>query len=173
MAALWGIFAYAKGQYFVAVGVNGHVTIYQGFPGTIAGLATHRTVEETTIAVVDLPLTWREKVETGIRLDQGGLDQAHRTVAELARTSADCLAQRAQRTGTGGDPTGSESTASTNPGQDPTPTNAASTNAASTNAASTNGSPTNAPSTSAVATANPATTAPVQPTSLSPADDGC
>jgi protein phosphatase len=98
LVALGLSLSYAKGQYFVAA-EDGFVAIFQGFPGDIAGIATHRTVETTEIALADLPTAWRLRVDDAIAAGSGGLDQARRTVGELARESAACLARRAERLG--------------------------------------------------------------------------
>jgi protein phosphatase len=176
LVGLWAAFNYARSQYFVAA-ANGQVAIYQGFPGDIAGLATNRAVEWTEIAMTDLPLTWRQRVEEGIPAGDGGLYQAHLTVDELAKTSVECLARRAERTGSAS----AQPTASMN-AQPPATTNA------------TPPAPPSAPSSAATATASarpetpgPTTTAnagtgtspsaPVSPdassTRAAPADDGC
>lgn len=78
-AAWWGLNRYARSQAYL-ISENGHVVLYQGMQGTIAGLELRWLAEETTI-----PATALEPV-TSARLAQGipveGLEQGRATLAE-------------------------------------------------------------------------------------------
>ncbi|MDR1386972.1 MAG: protein phosphatase 2C domain-containing protein [Propionibacteriaceae bacterium] len=87
---------YVRSQYFVSA-ADQRVAIYQGLPGDVLGLSTSRVQETTDIDLADLPLHSREDVVAGIVIRQGGLDQAHMTVAELRSLSHQCLQRRTQR----------------------------------------------------------------------------
>jgi len=90
----WGVYTYVSSQYFVGE-LDGHVAIFQGIPGDIAGIDTFRVYESTTIALRDLPTSWRDKVTATI--STSGLDQAHASVAELKTKAQQCLTERATR----------------------------------------------------------------------------
>jgi len=92
----WGVYAYVSSQYYVGDD-EGHVAIYQGLPGTVAGISTSRLFETTDISLKDLPLSWSEKVSQTIPMNEGGLSQARDTVKELQSKSIQCLTDRAQR----------------------------------------------------------------------------
>ena len=90
----WGVFSYVSSQFFVGAD-GGRVAIYQGLPGTIAGIDTSRVYETTTINLTDLPISWREKVNATI--PTSGLDQAHASVDEIRAKATQCRAERAER----------------------------------------------------------------------------
>jgi len=92
----WGVSAYISSQYYIGDN-NGMVAIYQGLPGTIAGIDTSRLYETTTISLTDLPISWRDKVTATIAANEGGLDQARTTVSQLLAKSTQCVHDRAAR----------------------------------------------------------------------------
>ncbi len=91
----YGVYAYVSNQYFIAE-YDGHVAIYQGLEGHIAGFDTSVLYEETTIRLTDLPISYRERVRGVIPID-GGLEQAQVTIGELRDKSEQCLDQRQSR----------------------------------------------------------------------------
>ncbi|MDR1449177.1 MAG: protein phosphatase 2C domain-containing protein [Propionibacteriaceae bacterium] len=172
-AALSLGYFYTKEQYFVSA-EGGYVAIFQGFPGDLAGIATHRTVEKTDIALADLPLVWRQQVDNTITAGEGGLAQAQLTVAELAKEREACLARRTARLDATASPdpsptTGTTSTVAPNPTATMSPT--------SNPTAGT--SPASNPTTGAASTTGPDATAGASPTTgafstmAAPASDGC
>lgn len=60
---------------------DGMVVIYRGVPGQIAGLSIRQRVSVTDVAVADLPLAERRKLERGITADS--VDAANAIVDEL------------------------------------------------------------------------------------------
>jgi PPM family protein phosphatase len=56
-------------SYFVGVGANGLVTIYQGRPEDFAGISLRSEKEQTKLALTDLPEFMRDDVEQGIKTD--------------------------------------------------------------------------------------------------------
>ncbi|MDR2896603.1 MAG: protein phosphatase 2C domain-containing protein [Propionibacteriaceae bacterium] len=92
----WGAYAYVSGQYYVGA-ADGHVAIYRGLPGSVAGFDTARLFEQTDIDLEDLPIAWRDQVEAVITVPGGSLDRVHDTISELERKSAQCISRRAGR----------------------------------------------------------------------------
>ena len=91
----WGVYSYVSSQYYIGAN-QGHVAIYQGLSGSIAGIDTSRLYETTTISLADLPVSWREKVDATIPMTDG-LDQARSTVQQLRDKSRQCVETRAKR----------------------------------------------------------------------------
>ncbi|MDR0283899.1 MAG: protein phosphatase 2C domain-containing protein [Propionibacteriaceae bacterium] len=91
-----GIAYYGSHQFYIGES-DGRVAIYQGLPGSIAGIPTSRVYETTTIKLDNLPISWRDRVTTTISASSGGLDQARTTVEQLQTKSDQCLAARATR----------------------------------------------------------------------------
>jgi PPM family protein phosphatase len=56
-------------SYFVGVGANGLVTIYQGRPEDFAGISLRSEKEQTKLALTDLPEFMRDDVQQGIKTD--------------------------------------------------------------------------------------------------------
>ena len=90
----WGVYAYVSSQFFVGAS-DGRVVIYQGLPGTIAGIDTSTVYETTTIKLTDLPTSWRDKVTATI--PTSGLDQARTSVQEIRAKAQQCRTERANR----------------------------------------------------------------------------
>ena len=91
-----GLWAYVSHQYYVGE-FHGAVAIYQGLPGDVAGIATSRLVLSTSIALGDLPVSWRDKVQATIPATTGGYAQAKATVDELKLKAQQCLDARSSR----------------------------------------------------------------------------
>ncbi|MCL2783986.1 MAG: protein phosphatase 2C domain-containing protein [Propionibacteriaceae bacterium] len=92
----WGVYAYTTNQYFIGDS-NGHVGVFQGISGDIAGFRTYRLYETTTIDMDDLPYFWRDRVIATIPMGAGGLDQAQITIQELRVKAEQCVANRENR----------------------------------------------------------------------------
>ena len=90
----WGVYEYVSSQFFVGAS-SGRVVIYQGLPGTIAGIDTSQVYETTTINLTDLPISWRDKVTATI--PTSGLDQARASVQEISAKAQQCRTERANR----------------------------------------------------------------------------
>jgi len=69
-------------QYYVGTSQE-HVAIFQGVRGSVLGLPLQHLVEETDIALTDLPEATRNTVEDGILVTEGGLTGAQAKVALL------------------------------------------------------------------------------------------
>jgi protein phosphatase len=69
-------------QYYVGTSQE-HVAIFQGVRGSVLGLPLQHLVEETDIALTDLPQATRNTVEDGILVTEGGLAGAQAKVALL------------------------------------------------------------------------------------------
>jgi protein phosphatase len=69
-------------QYYVGSSQE-HVAIFQGVRGSVLGLPLQHLVEETDIALTDLPEATRNTVEDGILVTEGGLAGAQAKVALL------------------------------------------------------------------------------------------
>ena len=69
-------------QYYVGTSQE-HVAIFQGVRGSVLGLPLQHLVEETDIALTDLPEATRNTVEDGILVTEGGLAGAEAKVALL------------------------------------------------------------------------------------------
>jgi protein phosphatase len=91
----WGVYAYISHQYFIGAQA-GQVAIFRGLPGDVAGIATWRVAETTTIALSDLPTVWRDQVQDTIRMPNG-LEQARSAVQQLRERAQACLATRLAR----------------------------------------------------------------------------
>ena len=122
--ALGGVLASLGRQYFVGADA-GYVAIFSGLPGSIAGLPTHRLVERTTIALADLPLGQRPRLQTGVSVDD--LTAARDLVDKLTTQSKTCLQRRAERLAQF-DPTRTPATGGS-PGLSPSPTGPAAASA--------------------------------------------
>ena len=90
----WGVYEYVTHQFYVGA-ADGRVAIYQGLPGSVAGIETSRVYEPTTIQLADLPISLRDKVTA--TLPGGDIDQARTSVRELSDKSQQCLEARAAR----------------------------------------------------------------------------
>ena len=69
-------------QYYVGPN-EGRVAIFQGVHGNVLGIPLQRLVENSDIALTDLPETTRSSVEDGVLVTEGGLDGARERVAML------------------------------------------------------------------------------------------
>ena len=69
-------------QYYVGSN-DDHVAIFQGVRGSVVGLPLQHLVEQTDIALTDLPQATRNTVEDGILVTEGGLAGAQAKVALL------------------------------------------------------------------------------------------
>ena len=69
-------------QYYVGAN-DDHVAIFQGVRGSVVGLPLQHLVEQTDIALTDLPEATRNTVRDGILVTQGGLAGAQGKVALL------------------------------------------------------------------------------------------
>jgi protein phosphatase len=69
-------------QYYVGAN-DDHVAIFQGVRGSVVGLPLQHLVEQTDIALTDLPEATRNTVRDGILVTEGGLAGAQGKVARL------------------------------------------------------------------------------------------
>jgi PPM family protein phosphatase len=69
-------------QYYVGVN-DDHVAIFQGVRGSVFGLPLQKLVEQSDIALTDLPQTSRSTVQDGILVTDDGLAGARQRVAML------------------------------------------------------------------------------------------
>ena len=69
-------------QYYVGAN-DDHVAIFQGVRGSVLGLPLQHLVEQTDIALTDLPEATRNTVQDGILVTEGGLAGAQGKVALL------------------------------------------------------------------------------------------
>ena len=90
----WGVYEYVSHQFYVGA-ADGRVAIYQGLPGSVAGIETSRVYERTNILLNDLPISLRDKVL--VTLPVGDINQARASVGELTDKSQQCLQARASR----------------------------------------------------------------------------
>ena len=81
----WGGWTWTQQQYYVGASA-GHVAIFQGVRGSVLGLPLQRVVEESDIALTDLPEATRNTVEDGLLVTEGGLRGA-RTRVDMLRGS--------------------------------------------------------------------------------------
>jgi protein phosphatase len=91
----WGVYAYISHQYYIGA-QDGQVAVFRGLPGDVAGITTWRVAETTTIALADLPISWRDRVQDTIRMTNG-LEQARATVEQLRDRAERCRAARLAR----------------------------------------------------------------------------
>ncbi|MCL2315668.1 MAG: protein phosphatase 2C domain-containing protein [Actinomycetia bacterium] len=91
-AALLGVRWWLDGQWYI--GTSGEVVaIYQGVPGSFAGVALGRTAEVGTTRVADLPVFYADQVrESSIR--PASLDAARDTLAQLDHKAQVCIELR-------------------------------------------------------------------------------
>jgi serine/threonine protein phosphatase PrpC len=80
LAALWGARTYALSRAYL-IDENGYVTVYQGIPGSFAGLTLHWRSRETTVPVDALDVPLQTRLHDGIAFD--GLNAALQRVDEL------------------------------------------------------------------------------------------
>lgn len=80
----WGVSGYAKSRAYVK-DVSGYVVVYQGVPGTFAGISLSSVAEETTIPVSALDLATQSRLAQGIQL--GSLSEAYATLATYRATA--------------------------------------------------------------------------------------
>ena len=73
-------------QYYVGAN-DDHVAIFQGVRGSVVGLPLQHLVEQTDIALTDLPEATRNTVRDGILVTEGGLAGARRRKVALLRGS--------------------------------------------------------------------------------------
>ena len=98
-------------QYYVGTSQE-HVAIFQGVRGSVLGLPLQHLVEETDIALTDLPEATRNTVEDGILVTEGGLTGAQAKVALLrGGMLAPCPYPRAGGSVRGSGPAGTRSAA--------------------------------------------------------------
>ncbi|MDF1487253.1 PP2C family protein-serine/threonine phosphatase [Tessaracoccus caeni] len=90
----WGAVAFTRTRYFVAVH-DGNVAIYNGLPGTVLGYELNTLVEDTDIAVADLPRYYQRDVNNTIAVDD--LAAAQVTAGELRMRAEQCVATRLAR----------------------------------------------------------------------------
>jgi protein phosphatase len=74
-------------QWYVGAS-DGRVTIYQGVPGTFAGIPMQRTEQVTDTEVATLPVFDAELIDRGIAADD--LGDAQRIAEEMATRAAAC-----------------------------------------------------------------------------------
>lgn len=68
-------------SFYVGVTEDGNVAIYRGIPDEVAGLSLNEVEQETAIAFDDLPESFQETVQEGIKVDS--LEEAEATVEDL------------------------------------------------------------------------------------------
>lgn len=93
-AATWGVLAYTKSRYFIAV-ADGHVGIYNGIPGALFGVEMNHLVEQRETLVSDLPVFYQRQV--GNTIGVANLDAALETADKLDDYATRCAAVRKQR----------------------------------------------------------------------------
>lgn len=71
--AAWAATSYARSRAFL-IAENGHVAVYEGVPGTVAGIGLSWLSEETTLPVSALDTITASRLAEGIRVDS--LEQA-------------------------------------------------------------------------------------------------
>src|SRR6185436_20084427 len=91
--------AWVLQQYYVGAN-DGHVAIFQGVRGSVLGLPLQHMVEQSDIALTDLPEATRNTVQDGLLVSEGGLGGA-RTRVDMLRGSmlAPCSALTAPPAG--------------------------------------------------------------------------
>jgi PPM family protein phosphatase len=77
--------AWVLQQYYVGAN-DGHVAIFQGVRGSVLGLPLQHMVEQSDIALTDLPEATRNTVQDGLLVSEGGLGGA-RTRVDMLRGS--------------------------------------------------------------------------------------
>ena len=92
--------AWVMQQYYVGAS-TGHVAIFQGVRGSVLGLPLQHVVEESDIALTDLPEATRNTVEDGLLVTEGGLGGA-RTRVDMLRGAMLVPVHRADRAPGGG-----------------------------------------------------------------------
>lgn len=86
-AAAWAADSYARSQAYL-IAENGVVAVYEGVPGSIAGISLSWLSEETTLAVSSLDAITANRLAEGIRTD--GLSEARELLdVYRARATAD------------------------------------------------------------------------------------
>lgn len=73
VGAVWTATSYARSQAYL-VAEDGVVVVYEGVPGSVAGLDLNWRAEETTLTISSLDAVTASRLTDGIRVD--GLDQA-------------------------------------------------------------------------------------------------
>lgn len=81
--ACGGFYAYAKSSYYL-IGEDGYVSVYQGLPGTFAGLSVNWLVERTDIPTSALPPTTASRLEGGQSV--GSYDEAQAALETYRQT---------------------------------------------------------------------------------------
>lgn len=72
--AAWAANSYARSQAYL-IAEDGRVVLYEGVPGSIAGVSLNWVAEETTLTVSSLDAVTASRLTAGIRVD--GLDEAY------------------------------------------------------------------------------------------------
>lgn len=72
--AAWAATSYARSQAYL-IAEDGHVVLYRGVPGSIAGVSLNWRAEETTLTVSSLDAVTASRLADGIRVE--GLEQAY------------------------------------------------------------------------------------------------
>ena len=85
-AAIGGVYAYAQHSYFV-IAEEGHVSVYRGLPGNIAGIKANWLEEATDIPVSKLAPTTASRLEAGMSVDS--LEDAQALLADYRRVIGD------------------------------------------------------------------------------------
>jgi serine/threonine protein phosphatase PrpC len=88
----YAAYAWSQGQYFVGQ-TNGHVAIYQGVSQNIGPWKLSHVIDESDIALSDLPDFYRGKVDSTV--STATLELAHQRVAELRVQAVGCKATKA------------------------------------------------------------------------------
>jgi protein phosphatase len=84
-AAAWIANAYARSQAYL-IDENGYVAVYEGVPGTFAGISLHWHSETTTLPVELLDPVIATRLREGLRVD--GLDEAQRRLDQYRSSVA-------------------------------------------------------------------------------------
>ena len=79
VAAAWAANSYARSRAYL-INENGVVVVYQGVPGSFAGISMNWRSSETTIPVSELSPITATRLQEGIRV--GGLAEADTLLAE-------------------------------------------------------------------------------------------
>ena len=131
---VYGTYAWIRTRYYVGE-ADGYVTIYRGVPTNIFGLQLSREVERTDVRLDTLPQSWRDRLESGIVVDD--LDAAHertnyidneiRAMTENAQAAASASATPSASPSASGDASaGASASASPSASASATPSDSAS-----------------------------------------------
>jgi len=120
----YAAYGWSQRQYFVGQ-TKGHVAIYQGVSQNIGPWKLSHVIDQSDIALSDLPEFYRDKVDSTV--SSANVQGARRLVADLQVQALQCQATRAAG-GTCGSSSGTPTSPSSSPSSSPsgTPSSSAS-----------------------------------------------